>query len=62
MIGKDEKPRSKWTGRIVIKYVLLQIPSTVLLVLILVIINEKLDNQVLDQYLSDQKEEKSDTK
>ena len=32
----------KIPGRIVIKYVLLQIPSTVLLVLILIIINQKL--------------------
>jgi membrane protein implicated in regulation of membrane protease activity len=43
MIEKDEKPRSRWTGRIVIKYVLLQIPSTVLLILILILINQRLE-------------------
>lgn len=42
MREKDEMPRSGWTGRIVIKYVLIQIPSTVLLILILIIINQKL--------------------
>ena len=40
MIEKDEKLRSRWTGRIVIKYVLLQVPSTVLLILIIIIINQ----------------------
>ena len=41
MIEKDEKPGNRWTGRIFSKYVLIQIPSTVLLILIIFTINQK---------------------
>jgi len=36
---KAESLRSKWTGRIVSKYILLQIPGTVLLILIVIAID-----------------------
>jgi len=39
---EDTRPRGKWTGRIVIKYVLLQIPGTVLVILILLAIDQRL--------------------
>ena len=41
-MGKDAKTQSKLTGGIVAKYVLLQIPTTVLLILIVVIIDQKI--------------------
>lgn len=42
MILKTEKNRSGWTARIVIKYALVQIPGTILFLLILVFVDRKL--------------------
>lgn len=42
MIPKAEKTRSRWTTRILVKYALVQIPGTVLFLLIVVFVNRKL--------------------
>ena len=42
MTGKEKKTWETWSGKVVIKYVLLQIPATVLLTLVVILINQKL--------------------
>lgn len=40
MKNNEKKSPRKWTGKIVMKYLLLQIPSTILLILIVIIVNK----------------------
>jgi membrane-bound ClpP family serine protease len=42
MTERDNKPRHHWRARIAIKYAFLQIPGTILVVLVAVLINRKM--------------------